>query len=810
MATIQKDSIRALEWPKFIQLAGECALTVPGKNGIESLLASENWATDLAHARLLQQETQEIIPLLDRDALWGPLAELEDPTSALDRLGRGAILEIVDLGLLRKWIYAVESWTQVPREEIHGLRLKTAILNLAEPFQPLRVLEKVLTPEGELSEKASPKLFSLSTEIRALKKEISAVLDHLIKTFSQKGVLQENFTDVRDGRYVIPVKISSQGEVDGIIYEASASRQTVFVEPKEVAALNNRLRQRQNDFTQEVFVILTEVSKQLQPYGPELFGSFNILIHWDQVHARARIGRRYSGKAIQVTEDRTFIMHQTAHPLLWWQLPQEQIIRNEIDFGDGALTLLLTGPNTGGKTVLMKTLGLAGICARTGFPFPAIDTPQVPFFDSFFADLGDPQSMEDHLSTFAGHILRFKETLESVNEKSLVLIDELNTATDPEEGAALGRAFLETVMEQGAIIICTTHDPHLKALAISDRRILNASMAFDETARTPTYRIVLGVPGRSRALETAERLGLPQRILDLAKRYVSREHIEFETVLSQLESNLQETTRAKKEAVSIREEAEKLKREWTEKTNLAVNEMMDKTRQKLRRIMEQAQDEVRTSVKKLDELRSRKDIDQTRGKISETFSLTNSRLESAVSEEMPEVAEALAIHRPEVTDTSLLKPGVQVRIPKWKSVGSILEIKGSKAKVSMGNIQMTLEISDIEPLTLGELGTNTGPKLQSLQPPKKSYQMESVAIPPSQIDLRGERLDVAMSRLEQYLDQAFRSGGLAEVTVVHGLGSGALREGARKILKGLPYIKNYQDGGVGRGGAGATIVEFER
>ncbi|MGK5082423.1 Smr/MutS family protein [Bdellovibrionota bacterium FG-1] len=803
---------QSLEWGRFLEYAEPEARTDRAKAFLRQMTDPGHWAQSLATARLMQHETQECSPLLDRDALWGPLTDLSDPEVALERLARGSVLEIVELALIRKWLYAMDSWCQTPRDEIRGELFKKALSQLPDPFEPLRILDRILTPEGELSEKASPRLAQLYTEIRALKREVGVILDHLLKTFAQKGVLQENFSDVRDGRFVLPIKISSQSEVDGIIYEASASRQTVFIEPREVAGVNNRLKQKQNELIQEIFIVLSETSKKIQPFSAEIQAAVQIISHWDVVQAKARLGLHYSGKMIQVTESRTFLMQQTAHPLLFWSLNHDRIIRNEIDFGEPIRTLLLTGPNTGGKTVLLKTLGLAGICARTGFPFPGADHPTIPFFESFFADLGDPQSIEHHLSSFSGHIARFKEILENVTDRSLVLIDELNSATDPEEGAALGRAFLETVISRGALIVTTTHDPHLKASAVSDTRILNASMQFDESSRIPTFKMILGVPGRSRALETAERLGIPQEVLRLARTYLTREHLEFEAMLAKLESDSRETERARKDSVRLRDEAEKLKKEWTERTQAAVNEMLERTRQKLRRILEQAQDQVRTSVRKLDEAKHRKDLDQTRSAINEAFSLSNDRLETALDEEAPELAQALALQNKEIkkpTSSQSLLPllhiGTQVRIPKWKTTGTVLEIQGAKAKVSMGTIQMVMSTSDIEPLAPSEVAA-----LPKQRRSGSRAQVHVVAVPDSQVDLRGIRFDEAMSQLSSYLDQAYQSGALAEVTIVHGLGTGALREGTRKLLAELAYIKNYRDGGVGMGGSGATIVEFER
>ena len=282
-------------------------------------------------------------------------------------------------------------------------------------------------------------------------------------------------------------------------------------------------------------------------------------------------------------------------------------------------------------------------------------------------------------------------------------------------------------------------------------------------------------------------------------------------MLARLESDAREAERARKDAVSLRDEAEKLKREWTERTESTVNEMLDRTRQKLRRILEQAQDEVRSSVKKLDEARHKKELDQARSRISEAFNLSTDRLLTALEEEAPEIAQALDIHGKDKKKAlhqtpPLIQAGTQVRIPKWKSTGTVIEIQGGKAKVSMGTIQMVIAMTDIEPLSTSEI--NALPKTRP--PGRKGSQVHVAAVPPSKIDLRGIRFEEAMSELTRYLDLAYRSGGLAEVTVVHGMGSGALREGARKLLAQLPYVRDFRDGGAGLGGSGATLVEFER
>ena len=805
-------ALGALEWPRFIELASEDARSEPGRLGILALKAHARFAPDLESARQRQQETAEASGFLDREQLWGVLSGLSDPEAAAGRLAKpGTVLELDEMSCVLRWLRASETWREFRDEALLEKRLGRAIGELPNLSAPLNSLEHILTPEGELSERASPRLAQLHQEIRALRREIHAVLDQLLKTLFQKGILQENFSDVRDGRYVLPVKISQQNEVEGIIYEASASRQTVFVEPREVSALNNRLRQRQNDLVQETFRILQETTETLRPHSRSLSWACQTLIHWDCVQARARFGRRYHGMPIDITDQRAFKLARTAHPLLQWSMPIERLIRNDLQFGapDAVRTLMLTGPNTGGKTVLLKTLGMAGVCARTGFPFPGADHAIVPFFDSIFADLGDAQSIEQQLSSFSGHVMRFREILTHMTERSLVLIDELNTATDPEEGAALGRAFLETVMRRGAIVVTTTHDPNLKALSISDQRILTASMAFDEGSRSPTYRLIPGVPGRSRALETAERLGMPLEVIDLARGYLSIGHKEFEAMLSGLEVDREAIVRERDEARAMREEAEKLKSHWQERTRTSLNDLIEKTRQKLRKTLEQAQDEIRTAVKRLEEARTRTQIQEQRESIGASFRAAGEAIDALLQDESAELGPAPKTQKREPEPTPgvpELKPGVKVRVPKFKTIGVLLDLHGGKAKVALGNLQMMLPMDDIEAISERALP----PEFKRNEAAaRRRIEGDRPAAPAQRLDLRGMRFDEGMSELERWIDQAYRSGAWKEVTIVHGFGTGALREGTRKLLATLPYIKEYRDGGQGQGGTGATLVEFD-
>ena len=803
-----------LDWPKLLEFTALEARTPYGKARILALLEASAFAQTPERAQEIQNETQEMAQILERSALWGPLNGLEAVDEDLENLQRGAVLEIASLVRVRSWLYALDSWSHFPKEHA-GRSFKNALVSLFSPMECLRVLDRVLTPSGELSERASTSLATLLSQARELKREISVKMDSLLREYDSKGVLQENYSDVRDGRYVLPVKVSDQSKVEGRVAEFSVSRQTVFIEPKEVEQLQSRLRRIEADISHEIFVILMGVSKQLQPFSGLIEASIEVMGYWDAAQARARIAKRYGGRPITLSPDRQWILQDTVNPVLFWSLPESEIIRNSIELEPGQKMILLSGPNTGGKTVLLKTLGLSAVCARTGFFYPGSGKLSVPFFDTFFVDLGDPQSIEEHISSFSGHVLKMKRILTEMGPKSLVLIDEMNSATDPEEGAALALAFVQTVLGvEGAILVATTHDPKLKAMGVGDDRVLNASIIFDEETLRPTYRVVFGAPGRSRALETAERLGIPKEVLALARTYLSKEHQVVESVLQQLQGRLGTVEKAHREAAQLKDEAEKLKAEWEEKVKNTVNESLEKARQKLKHVLEMAQVEVRETLKKIQATKSHKQLDEVRRELNEAFQAGEKRLDSSVSEAAPELMEAISGEAAPPSVATSYQTGQWVRVPKWKNVGEIVEWDGKRAKVALGAqsgaglgkaFVVTVYPAEMELLSEREMKTVLG--VRSGQTGTKKQTVTVQAADPGhvgdQIDLRGQRLDDAMREVTNYLDRAFRAG-KNEVTIVHGLGTGALREGVRSLLKSTNYVATYQDAGT----SGATLVRF--
>lgn len=800
-----------LEWSRIIELLSELTRTEPGADAIVRLEQDAHWMPDAATAQLAQHETSEAYALLKRDGIWSVLSDLEDPEDSFERLDKDSTLSLHELALIKRWLSAIEVWADIPLDEIKGERFKRALKSLPYPRDAAQLLGRILNSDGTLSESATPRLRELHHEIRNLTAQIRIRLEQVVKRWAQAGLLQDALSDVRDGRYVVPVKISKQSEAEGTLYEASSSGQTVYIEPREIAELNQALSRKHSDLNREILELLVDTSKRLKPLVSELRIGTQTLTHWDAVQARARLGSIYGGKPIQIAPAGApyWQLRSTAHPLLWWTLPHEKIERNTIELSGSQRALLLTGANTGGKTVFLKTMGLAAIFARTGLFFPGEETQVVPFIESIYTDLGDPQSLENQLSSFAGHVLRFKSIVEGARAGSLVLLDELNSATDPEEGAALGRAILESILDQGAWLVSTTHDPRLKAHAPTDPRIQCASVSFDAKTATPTYRLLLGVPGRSRALETAERLGLPESLLSKARSYLTAEHQAVESRLEHLERDLAEATRARRQAESAAAEAETLKAQWMERSRQSAQELFDKTRQRLRRMTEQFQDEIRSALKRLEETRGKRDFEIARASIRAASESAEQEIRKIFEEEAPEVAQGLnqsSETSPQTDAPTVYHVGDPVRVRKLQSVGVIGQIDGEIFTVNLGKMSMKLKYADIEAVS-EQTARNLG--LHTERAPRSSAMGSAPLAPEAQLDLRGVRFEEAMMALDLYLDQAFRSRAHTQVTIIHGLGTGALREGTRQKLKKLPYVKSYRDGGIGGGGTGATIVEFD-
>ncbi len=800
-----------LEWDRFITLASEFAKTEQGQARVLNLFRSTAWFKDIARATEEQAKVQELQPLLEKQALWGALDSLPDVAEILGAIARGSIVEAHPIADVRNWLLALDSWVQFPRESA-GRYLKETLLKIYDPFELLKIVNKIISPSGEILENATVRLSGICSKIREAEKELGTRTESLLRQYSDQGILQEKFHDTRSGRVVFPVRVSDQSKINGRVIEFSVSRATAYVEPAELDAAQQKLRGLWSERSQEEYEILTALCKQIQPHAVSISDSIELITIWDAIYAKAKMGQVYGGRSINIHQERKFSLKETAHPILFWTMLPEQIIRNTIQFSPEQAMILISGPNTGGKTVFLKTMALAAICARAGFPFPGVESVDVPFFENIFVDLGDPQSIEEHVSSFSGHVIRMRTILKEFGPHDLVVLDELNSATDPEEGAALCQAFLDELLERCSVagpsggysmIAATTHDPRLKVLAAKNPQVLNASIHFNEKTMMPTYRLVYGAPGRSRALETARRLGIQESVLEKAKGYLSDEHLRTESILKQMEDELGQVESSRREANRMRDEAARHEREWNEKIKGELGSSIEKTRLKLKQVLDLAQMEMREALKKLANVKTMKQVEEIRAELSTATVKAEERLNLESPDEI-KVA---------ITDFEV---GQWVRVPKWKNIGEIIEWDGSRAKVALGTqrgggmasaFAVTVFPVEMEKLSDLELKQIPGLKNKVKSGAKATIKMEEVAVQP-EIDLRGKRLDDAMSEVETYLDRAYRSG-RGEILVIHGLGTGAIREGVRAYLKKLPYVAEISDGGSGSSPGGATRVRFK-
>lgn len=799
-------SLLDLEWDRFLNFAALEARSIPAQDFISSLIHPATWAHSAERADVLQEQVIELAPVVEKAALWGPLNALDHVDAQLEVLRKGGVLDARSLHRIRQWLSGIESWCQFPRDAL-GRMFKADLTRLFDPYELLRLLDRLLTPEGNVSEAASPEMQRVCAEIRSVESRMSDRIDSLMRDYSAKGWLQERIVDKREGRWVVPVKTSELKHVEGRAVEHSVSKQTIYVQPKEVETLELELRSLHARRSEEEFRLLQEASFKVAPHVDEIGASIEILIVWDVVHARAKVAQRMEGKRIHVVKHREFFLDDTAHPLLYLNADPINVVRNTLEVRAPHALLLISGPNTGGKTVFLKTIAYAAMCARTGFLLPGRGTHTVPFLRNIMTDVGDPQSMEQHLSSFSGHILKMKSVLESSSDEDLILLDELNSATDPEEGAALSQAILDTLLSRMApngtsFIVATTHDPRLKINALKDERVLNASILFDEETLSPTYSLIFGTPGRSRAIDTARRLGLPADVIARAIDYLGSEKVRFEETIAGLQNELKAAEVKRREADTALEAAKALEVEWARKIKEEVNAAVEKTRQKLKQVLELAQLEMRDTLKSLQGVRTVKDLETVRAKLSDTVVQTDVRLQS----EAPDAGV--------VQSTANFEVGMWVRVPKWKNVGEITEWDGTKARVVLGAQKKVGTMGQAFVVTVFpvEMERLTEVELKQIDRTKESGKKKAVTVAvdapmtAAELDLRGKRFEEAMMEFDAFLDRAFRSG-RSEVTIIHGIGTGALRTGIRDRLNGVSYVTAIEDAGRGSSD-GATRVRF--
>lgn len=662
-----------------------------------------------------------------------------------------------------------------------------------------RTVRTAVDDAGDVRDEASRELARLRKEMRGARSRIVERLEQYVASLPARFQVTDASVSIRDGRFVIPIRREGRGEVGGIVHDESATGSTLFVEPPVAIELMNRLRELELAEAREVQRILRELTAQLRPHQPTLRTALEALVELDSVHARARYAIQCNGHRPELAAGKGAPYEVVAgqHPLL--QAAGETVVPFELRLDEEERTLLVSGPNTGGKTVLLKAIGLLSGLAQAGVIPPVGAGTRLPVFDDIFADIGDEQSIEASLSTFSAHLRNLREILEEARPGSLVLIDEIGSGTDPAEGGALAQAILETLTRRGTLTVATTHLGQLKLLAGEGQGVVNASLQFDSRELKPTFRLQKGIPGRSYGLAIARRQGFPADLLTRAEeqlpgaeRDVGRLLLELEEKERELAEALSEARRARREAVELRDQLRDREEAVREREQTGERQ----ARQQARELLLGARETVETTIR---ELRSAVAEAPDEAAREEAFRAARRRVEEKAREEAETVAELAAATAPP-QNTAEVAEGARVRVRATGAEGRVVEVRDERAVVEVGGVRLQVAVGDLIPL---------GPKAeqpQTAQPVRGSWTAPDVEVT-TEIDLRGLRADEAAARLQPALDAAIQAD-LRMVRIIHGKGTGALREVVAEMLSGDGRVKSFRPGGIGEGGTGVTVAEL--
>ncbi|EGQ3947120.1 endonuclease MutS2 [Staphylococcus pseudintermedius] len=637
----------------------------------------------------------------------------------------------------------------------------------------------------DLFDSASMELQSIRSRIAKTNQRVRAQLDRMVKSTSNQKKLSDAIVTVRNERNVIPVRAEYRQDFNGIVHDQSASGQTLYIEPSAVVELNNQISRLRSEEATEVQRILAELTAEVAEEAEACLISEQVMGHLDFLIGKARYAAKIKGTKPTFAVERQVYLPKAFHPLL----DRDTVVANTIEFESSIQTVIITGPNTGGKTVTLKTLGLIILMAQSGLLIPTLDGSQLSVFDNVFCDIGDEQSIEQSLSTFSSHMKTIVNILEEANDKSLILFDELGAGTDPSEGAALAMSILDHVHGMGALVMATTHYPELKAYSYNREGVMNASVEFDVDTLSPTYKLLMGVPGRSNAFDISKRLGLGLKIINHAKSMIGQDEQEINEMIASLEKNAKrvddqriELDRLVREASQIHNDLSRAYEQYQNMESRLIEEAKDKANQRVKAAMEEADD----ILKSLRDMRDQKGVEVKEHELIDQ----RKRLEDQY--------EAKSIKQNvQKQKWDEIKAGDEVKVLSYGQKGEVLEVlSDEEAVVQMGIIKMKLPLSDLEK------------KEKAKEQPKKVVTRTNRSTVKMELDLRGYRYDEAMVALDQYLDQAVLSN-YEDVYIIHGKGTGALQKGVQQHLKRHKSVATYRGGMPSEGGFGVTVATLK-
>ncbi len=785
---LQQRIFKVLEFDKVKEQLLTHVASSLGREKVMQLMPS----TDYEEVVKRQNATDEAVTVL-RIKGNVPLGGIYDIRPYVKRASIGSTLGTTELLDVSSTIYGTRQMKKFIEELMEEEFSLPILQESAEQLTPLPQVEQSIKnsidENGVMLDGASDKLRSIRQRLRTTESRIREKLESLIRSSSAQKMLSDAIVTIRNERFVIPVKQEYRNAYGGIVHDQSSSGATLFIEPQAIVTLNNELQEAKVQEKQEIERILIELTKEVAEVASELQHNVTVLGELDFTFTKGKYSHKLKASKPKMNEHGYIKLFKAKHPLI----PKEDVVANDIELGGEYSTIVITGPNTGGKTVTLKTIGLFTLMAQSGLQIPALDGSEMTVFNHVFADIGDEQSIEQSLSTFSSHMVNIVEILKDVDYKSLVLFDELGAGTDPQEGAALAISILDEVHQRGARVIATTHYPELKAYGYNREGVINASVEFDIETLSPTYKLLIGVPGRSNAFEISKRLGLANRVIERAKGFIDTETNTVENMIASLEESRRQAEDELQEAENLRKAAEKLHKELQNQI-LEFNEQRDrlyeKAEQKAAETVDAAKEEAEEVIRQLRKMSRNQHALVKEHELIEA----KKRLEGAVP-----ALEKSGKKPADQKKAQTFTPGDEVKIISFGQKGTLIEkVSSNEWQVQMGIMKMKVKENNMEyigspkPVETKPLATIKG----------KDYHVSL------ELDLRGERYEDALMRVEKYIDDALLAG-YPRVSIIHGKGTGALRQGVQEYLKNHRSVKNIRFGEATEGGTGVTVVEFK-
>jgi DNA mismatch repair protein MutS2 len=822
-------TLSVLEYHKVLErLAAHCDFSVSK----DLARAIEPTASiDLARARLAEvTEARRLFSAQDFT-----IGGAHDIRPLVGLCGRGGVLDPADMLSVKNTLIACRELKRgLEKQSAFAPRLCNLSLSLPEPAGIVEAISRTISERGDVLDSASPKLASIRSELRVAHGRLMSKLQKYVTESRTSGMLQEGIITQRDGRYVIPLRAEYKGQIKSIVHDQSASGATLFVEPIAVVELNNAYREAQLAERDEERRVLAELSAQVGLHAGEIVTGIEALAEIDLAFARAKYAEeihasepalveRLKGENAHLANDQpsnlpTIKLLKARHPLI----DPASVVPIDVDLAEGVFSVVITGPNTGGKTVSLKTVGLLVLMAQSGLHIPAQSGSALSLFHAVWADIGDEQSIEQSLSTFSGHITNIIRILKKADRHALVILDELGAGTDPQEGAALARAILAHLLERGVTTFVATHFPELKTFAHGTPGVVNASLEFDIQTLRPTYKLTIGIPGRSNALAIAQRLGLPEEILAVARSEVNPDELRADHLLDDLHRQRKAAHKEREKAERARSEVHRQRRELGER----LEKIEDERRVEMQKARAEGELEVALLMEniaalKRDLQKMKQPLDQIK-QIEAQVETLQEKMEAPVERKAKEAGMGKS-DRP-----APLKLGERVYLSTLKAQGIITALGVGDAEVQIGALRVRAKLGEVERAT--EDGgrrtederrkTEGGGRKAEEKKKAKGQKSEEVsghtsitgphssgASPGMELDIRGQRAEEALSELENYLDRAFLAD-LPFIRIIHGKGTGKLRQAVRETLKGHPHVKSFENGLEAEGGEGVTVVKI--